>query len=83
VQVSNPAIDELYEAARRAGAWGGKLLGAGRGGCIYLLAPPELHPAIAEAVHAVAARHGLTDLNSADIRFVQSGADIVFNDRRR
>jgi D-glycero-alpha-D-manno-heptose-7-phosphate kinase len=83
VQVSNPAIDELYEAARRAGAWGGKLLGAGRGGCIYLLAPPELHPAIAEAVHAVAARHGLADLNSADIRFVQSGADIVFNDRRR
>lgn len=82
VQVSSPAIDELYEAARRAGAWGGKLLGAGRGGCLYLLAPPEQHRAITEAVQAVALRHELTELGSADLRFVQSGADIVFNDRR-
>jgi D-glycero-alpha-D-manno-heptose-7-phosphate kinase len=82
VQVSSPAIDELYEAARRAGAWGGKLLGAGRGGCLYLLAPPELHPKIEEAIRPVAVRHGLTELASTDVRFVLSGADIVFNDRR-
>ncbi|HWO24173.1 MAG TPA: hypothetical protein VNO30_35765 [Kofleriaceae bacterium] len=83
VSVSSPAIDELYEAARRAGAWGGKLLGAGRGGCLYLLAPPELHAQIAAAIGGVAARHQLGDFNRADVRFVQSGAAIVFNDRRR
>ncbi|SFB68755.1 GHMP kinases C terminal [Brevinema andersonii] len=27
--ISNPAIDESYEASRNAGAAGGKLLGAG------------------------------------------------------
>jgi D-glycero-alpha-D-manno-heptose-7-phosphate kinase len=36
-RISNPLIDEIYGAARRAGAMGGKLLGAGGGGCILLL----------------------------------------------
>jgi D-glycero-alpha-D-manno-heptose-7-phosphate kinase len=35
VEISNPHIEEMYEAARRAGALGGKLAGAGAGG--YLL----------------------------------------------
>ena len=30
--VSNPQLDEHYQAARRAGALGGKLMGAGGGG---------------------------------------------------
>src|SRR3989344_9204974 len=39
--VSNPGIDALYDAARRKGAWGGKLLGAGGGGCLlFFVAPP-------------------------------------------
>lgn len=41
--VSNPAIDDLYDQARRRGAYGGKLLGAGGGGFFLLLAPPERH----------------------------------------
>lgn len=41
--VSNPAIDELYQQARRTGAYGGKLLGAGGGGFFLFLAPPERH----------------------------------------
>ena len=31
-KISNHQIEEAYEAARSAGAWGGKLLGAGGGG---------------------------------------------------
>jgi D-glycero-alpha-D-manno-heptose-7-phosphate kinase len=37
VKVTNPNIDELYEVARRNGAIGGKLLGAGGGGYLLLL----------------------------------------------
>ncbi len=44
--ISDDGIDEWYRAARRAGALGGKLLGAGGGGFLLLLAPPELHEQI-------------------------------------
>lgn len=39
--VSNPQIDEIYEAGRGAGAIGGKLLGAGGGGFMLFLVDPE------------------------------------------
>lgn len=41
--VSNDQIDSLYRAGLAAGAWGGKLLGAGGGGFILFLGPPETH----------------------------------------
>jgi D-glycero-alpha-D-manno-heptose-7-phosphate kinase len=44
--ISTSAIDEMYESARRAGAIGGKLLGAGGGGFMLFFASPENHPAI-------------------------------------
>jgi len=37
--ISNGAIDELYDIAKRAGAIGGKLLGAGGGGFLLIFAP--------------------------------------------
>ena len=39
--VSNPQIDALYAGARDAGASGGKLCGAGSGGFLLMLVPPE------------------------------------------
>lgn len=48
-KVSDPQIDALYEAARAAGAAGGKLLGAGGGGFLYLFCPGERkHDVVAE-----------------------------------
>ncbi|GBF81745.1 GHMP family kinase ATP-binding protein [Aphanothece sacrum] len=41
--ISNPEIDKLYQMGQEAGAWGGKLLGAGAGGFMLFFAPPELH----------------------------------------
>jgi D-glycero-alpha-D-manno-heptose-7-phosphate kinase len=41
--VSVPEIDAMYEQGRTAGAWGGKLLGAGGGGFLLFFAPPEGH----------------------------------------
>ena len=38
IGVSSPALDELVEAARTAGAWGAKLSGAGLGGTMLALA---------------------------------------------
>ncbi|RKY22065.1 MAG: GHMP kinase [Planctomycetota bacterium] len=48
--ISNSGIDDWYEAARKAGAQGGKLLGAGGGGFMLLMAPPEKHDKIREAL---------------------------------
>ena len=46
--ISNPAIDGIYSAALDAGAVGGKLLGAGAGGFMLLIADPADHAEIRE-----------------------------------
>jgi D-glycero-alpha-D-manno-heptose-7-phosphate kinase len=42
--VSNSEIDQIYRCGKEAGAWGGKVLGAGGGGFMLLFAPPDAHP---------------------------------------
>lgn len=42
--------DSMYCMAMAAGAWGGKLCGAGGGGFLLFLAPPERHQAIIQAL---------------------------------
>jgi D-glycero-alpha-D-manno-heptose-7-phosphate kinase len=49
-RISKPEIDTLYEAARRAGALGGKICGAGGGGFLLLFARPEQQQAIKSAL---------------------------------
>lgn len=39
--MSNSSIDEIYEAGRAAGAYGGKLLGAGGGGFLLFMVDPS------------------------------------------
>ena len=41
--ISTSQIDEIYAAGIKAGAWGGKLLGAGGGGFLLFMAPPASH----------------------------------------
>jgi D-glycero-alpha-D-manno-heptose-7-phosphate kinase len=48
--ISMKEVDEWYQAARKAGAQGGKLLGAGGGGFLLVMAPPDRHEAIREAL---------------------------------
>ena len=48
--ISDSEIDEVYETARRHGAQGGKLLGAGGGGFVLLLAPADRHGEILDAL---------------------------------
>jgi D-glycero-alpha-D-manno-heptose-7-phosphate kinase len=49
-RVSGPEIDTLYDAARDAGAVGGKLCGAGSGGFLLMLVPPARQTAFREAM---------------------------------
>ena len=48
-QVSSHEIDDLYDRARRVGAVGGKLLGAGGTGFILLFVPQERQQAVMAA----------------------------------
>jgi D-glycero-alpha-D-manno-heptose-7-phosphate kinase len=48
--VTTPAIDAMLNAARQAGAYGGKVCGAGGGGCLFCLGEPDRIPAIRTAI---------------------------------
>ena len=78
-KVSNPVIDEFYEAGFNAGAWGGKLLGAGGGGCILFAAPPGKKDAIRRELTRVSQKNGLNDFIEIPFNFVQSGAEVLMN----
>jgi D-glycero-alpha-D-manno-heptose-7-phosphate kinase len=47
-KITNPQIDEIYEAGLSAGALGGKLLGAGGGGFMLFYVTPERRQALRE-----------------------------------
>ena len=47
-KITNPKIDELYEEAVKAGALGGKLLGAGGGGYLLMYCPYNVKHKVAE-----------------------------------
>jgi D-glycero-alpha-D-manno-heptose-7-phosphate kinase len=67
-RVSNAFIDGAYDTAIRAGAVGGKLLGAGAGGFMLLFVRPEERAAVREA---------LGHLISVPVRFEGSGSRVV------
>jgi len=54
--VSSPALKQLIVAARRAGAFGAKLSGAGVGGNMIALTSPEAAAAVREALNRVGAQ---------------------------
>jgi D-glycero-alpha-D-manno-heptose-7-phosphate kinase len=66
--VSNPEVDGLYERARRAGALGGKLTGAGGGGFLLLFVKPE---------HQDAVRAELCDLIHVPFEFDTTGSQVI------
>jgi D-glycero-alpha-D-manno-heptose-7-phosphate kinase len=69
--VSNPEVDGLYDAARSAGAIGGKLTGAGGGGFMLLFVPPEAQQKV---------RERLNTLIHVPFKFEFSGSQILFAD---
>lgn len=77
--ISNKRIDDLYNAGIKSGAWGGKILGAGGGGCLLFIAPVSEKAKIRKAVARAAKRNKLKDFNELPISFVQSGVEILYS----
>ncbi len=68
-KVTTPYIDKIYETAIKAGALGGKLLGAGGGGFILFFVKPELQPKVKEK---------LKKLLYVPFKFENSGSQIIY-----
>ncbi len=65
--VSNPTIDSWYDAACSAGAWGGKVCGAGGGGFFLFIAPPECHAPICDSL----------GLSSVPVGYAATGSELL------
>ena len=68
-QITNQNIDDMYSAARVAGALGGKLLGAGGGGFMVIFAEPEAQPGIIKK---------LGEFLHVPFRFEREGSKVIF-----
>ena len=68
-RITNQNIDNMYNAARGAGAIGGKLLGAGGGGFMVVLAEPDAQPRI---------RKTLGEFLHVPFRFEREGSRVIF-----
>ncbi len=73
-KISNPFLDEMYARAKKAGAVGGKVLGAGGGGFLLLYAPVDRR----ESVEAA-----MSDYQKVEFAFESEGSRIVFIEENR
>lgn len=72
-QVSNGVLDEMYQAARSAGALGGKVSGAGGGGFLLLYVPKERQESV---------REEMDKLQELPFRLGQDGSKVIFDYQR-
>jgi len=72
-RISNGVIEEAYQAARGAGALGGKISGAGGGGFMLLYCPYERREAV---------RAALKDFQELPFQLEPDGSKVIFNYRR-
>jgi len=70
--ITNGEIDAAYQEALEAGASGGKIAGAGGGGFLMLVCPPDRHAGVCRALE----ERGLV---RADFHLDSSGARILVN----
>jgi D-glycero-alpha-D-manno-heptose-7-phosphate kinase len=69
-KISNPELDEMYNAGRGAGALGGKIIGAGGGGFLMLYCPNGTRDAV---------RSSLAKLRELPFRLEPDGAKVILN----
>lgn len=70
--ISNGSIDDMYAAGMKAGALGGKLLGAGGGGFLLFYAEPDRQESVREA---------MKELLYIPFRFEQEGTAIIHDEQ--
>lgn len=67
--VTNSVIDNAYEKALAAGAYGGKISGAGGGGFLTLIVEPSRRDSVRKALH---------DMLEVNFRFEDEGSSIIY-----
>lgn len=72
-QISNGKIESIYESAKQAGAWGGKITGAGGGGFLLVLCPRERRDHI---------RAALPGLREVPVQLTHDGSIVILNYRQ-
>ena len=72
-RISDREIDDKYRAAVKAGAWGGKICGAGGGGFLMLLVPGNRRDAVRRAVNG---------WREVPFGPAMDGSKVIFNVRR-
>jgi len=73
ITTSNNTIDNVYETARKSGALGGKILGAGGGGFLLLYCNHNKQDEV---------RRSLNKLRELPFNFEPDGSKVIFNYRR-
>ncbi len=69
--ISNPEIDDIYQAARSAGALGGKITGSGGGGFLLLYCPRRRSDSVRAALHR---------LRELPFHFERFGSKVIYSD---
>jgi D-glycero-alpha-D-manno-heptose-7-phosphate kinase len=72
-QITNSEIERMYQAARNAGALGGKITGAGGGGFLLLYSPHEYQKAVRSVLH---------EFQELPFQLEPDGTKVIFNYRR-
>ncbi len=75
-KMSNTTIDEILKAGIQAGAYGGKVLGAGAGGCVLFIVEPEVHGNVKEKM----AESGLVHI---PFTINRTGTEVIFNNENQ
>lgn len=70
-KVTNQEIDRMYKKAKKAGALGGKIIGAGGGGFLLVMFPANRRAQV---------RKALKDYKEMPFRFTDLGSKVIFND---
>lgn len=69
--ITNPLIEQMYADAKKAGALGGKILGAGGGGYLLVYVPPKFQSKVFDKLKA---------FSPFVFDFTDEGSRVVFND---
>ena len=78
-RISNPAIDRMYSIARKNGAKGGKITGAGGGGFLLLYCHEEHQPAVRQALAAKGAIEMQFIFEFEGSRVLESDESLVYS----
>lgn len=69
-KISDSEIDQMYAAAKKAGAFGGKISGAGGGGFMTLFVPTNKREAV---------RRSMNGLREMPVGLARDGSKVIFN----